>query len=192
MRRWRSDFEATVLSGARGLRRARPRPVTRGAGRAGTGHRSCPSAAVRDGYGQRRPPSRASSNRDGSSRAIAASFSLGRAGLGLRAAGAADPPAATPARQPPTPRAWAKEARWPAWRGDGQDGCAPRSPAIFPEGGRAGSFLVAVCGPRSRSARGRRARHAECSAASAKRWLVQHSACRVPRLFAPGLRRVAR
>ena len=44
----------------------------------------------------------------------------------------------------------------------GQDGRAPRSPAVFPEGGRAGLSLVAVCGPRSRSARGRRARHAEC------------------------------
>jgi hypothetical protein len=35
---------------------------------------------------------------------------------------AAVPPAAPPARQPPTPRAWASEARRPAWRGMGRTG----------------------------------------------------------------------
>lgn len=128
----------------------------------GRGHRSCLSAAVRDGYEQRRPPSRASSSQDGSSRAIAASFSFGL-------------------DRPGTPRAWGRLSRRPrrrrasrqlrapglqrraglrgaVWR----DERAPRSPADFFEGGRAGWSLVAVCGPRSRSARGRRARHAAC------------------------------
>ena len=128
-------------------------------------HRSCLSAAVRAGYGQRRPPSRASSGRDGSSPAIAASFFEGWTGLGRRAPGggcpagrAAGAPAAVAARLG-FRGALACVAR------DGQDGRAPRRPAVFLEGGRAGSFLVAVCGPRSRSARGRRARHAPCRVA---------------------------
>jgi hypothetical protein len=89
------------------------------------GRRSCPSAAVRDGYGQRRPPSRASSSQDGSSRAIAASFSQGWTGLGRRA------PWGRLTRRPRRRRAsrqsyapWASEVRWPAWRGDGQGGRA--------------------------------------------------------------------
>ena len=49
-------------------------------------------------------------------------------------------------------------------------------------------LLISGC----RSARGRRARHAECRARSPKGWPSPHSACRVPRLFAPGLRKVAR
>ena len=39
--------------------------------------------------------------------------------------------------------------------------------------------------PGCRSARGRRARHAECKVRSPERWLSPHSACRVPRLCAP-------
>ena len=154
--------------------------------------RSCPSTAVRAGYGQRWPPSRASSGRHGSSRAIAASFFDGWTGLGRRAPGGGCPagrdasaPAAVAARLG-FKGALACVARY------GDDRRAPRSPAVFLEGGRAGLTLVAVCGPRARSARGRRARHAECRSASAKGWRWGHSARRVPRLFAPGLRKVAR
>ena len=119
-------------------------------------------------------------------------FSQGWTGLGRRALGggcpagrAAGAPAAVAARLG-FRGALACVAR------DGGDGHAPRSPAFFPEGGRAGLSPVAVCGPRARSARGRRARHAECRSASAKGRRWWHSACRVPRLFAPGLRKVAR
>lgn len=137
-------------------------------------HRTCLSAAVRAGYGQRRPPSRASSGRGGSSRTIAAPFFEGWTGLGRRAPGGGCPagrdagaPAANSARLGER-GALACVAR------DGQGGRAPRRPAVFLQGGRAGLSLVAVCGPRSRSARGRRARHAECRSSSAKgrRWVA--------------------
>jgi hypothetical protein len=58
--------------------------------------------------------------------------------------------------------------------------------------GAAPACRLGVGGPRARSARGRRARHAECRSASAEGWLSRHSACRVPRLFAPGVWKVAR
>jgi hypothetical protein len=109
---------------------------------------SCLSTAVRAGYGQRRPPSRTSWGRDGSSRAIAASFFEGWTGLGRRAPGGGCPagrdagaPAAVAARLS-FRGALACVAR------DGRDGCAPRSSAVFLEGGRAGLSLVAVGDPR--------------------------------------------
>ena len=124
--------------------------------------RSGLSTAVRAGYGQRRPPSRTSWGRDGSSRAIAASFFEGWTGLGRRAPGGGCPAG----RAAGTPAALAARLSFRGALGcvvrDGRDGRAPRSPAVFPEGGRAGLSLVAVCGPRARSARGRRARHAPC------------------------------
>jgi hypothetical protein len=128
-------------------------------------HRSCPSAAVRDGYGQRRPPSRASSSQDGSSRTIAAAFLKAGPAWDAARLGAAVPPGATSARQPPWPRACASDARWPAWHVTARAGARHAAQRAFLEGGRAGLSLVAAGGPRARSARGRRARHAPCRSA---------------------------
>jgi hypothetical protein len=174
------------------LWRVRPRLVTRSAGRANRGTaraRTRPCATATERGGRHRARARAGT----AARARSGRLSLlGRTGPGRRAPGGGCPagrdagaPAAVAARLG-VRGALACVAR------DGQGGRAPRSPAVFPEGGRAGLWLVAVCGPRARSARGRRARHAECRTASVKGRRWWHSACRVPRLFAPGPREVAR
>ena len=143
-------------------------------------HRSCPSTAVRTRYGPRRSPCRVSSGEDGSCRGIAASFlKAGPAWDAARLEAAVAPAASAPAAH--AARLGFRCALACVAR-DGQHGHAARSPAVFFEGGRAGLFLVAVSA--GQVGRGRRAVTPECRSASAKGWLVRHSACRVPRLFA--------